>query len=271
MSIISDLGDEFLQFFRVVPEYTNKFAPGISRLTVQETLGLSEESLPEDFFLLYEWRNGYIDFCGDPRFNLASFAPFHFNSIETVVEENQWSWCDGDNPRYKQSEVLPFVSGDGLFWGIVLDRDYNKQPHVVYFSTMGDCVLTYDSITTMLKTIVESFRVGALYFDGDLIEKNNQLFSEVLSRNNPKVIAEVISGFEDNITSYGTDTDLDDEAYAIKCSSLWAALISLQYMPTPHMIKRCQIRIAELQGLSSSRAIGARESLARWIWTWENG
>ncbi len=263
MENFSDLANDFLQSFSCIQGYAGKFSPGISRLDVENFLGLSEDLLPEDFFLLYEWRNGYIDFRGDSNFNLESFAPFHFNTIEVVSMEKGWDWCKDNPPTYDGSEILPFVSGDSLFWGIIIGSDYGSDPHIVYVDETGEAILRYDSITTMLKTIVQCFQLGALYFDDGFIEKNNKLFAEILTKNNPKTLLKAVSKFEDNIDFYGSN--LDNETYKNNISNLWNSLNILEYMRPPEIIERCKSRLIELQALSSQRAINACESLKEWI------
>jgi hypothetical protein len=245
MEKISTLGDKFLENFQSIPGYAEKFNPGISQLQVQKILLSLEKELPHDFYELYKWRNGYSDFCGHPDFNIYSFAPFHFSTIEMVNTERNWEWCRENTPTFKGSEVLPFVSGDRIFWGILLDRNYKDSAHIVYVNTVGECHLRYDSISSMMSTIVEGFETGALYFDEDgFLEKNHQLFLDVVRKNNPKVLCEATADFENNIGIYGTGENLDSVDYTSRVISLLNSLSALYYMKPPDIIERCQQRVA---------------------------
>jgi hypothetical protein len=263
MNEIASLGNNFLKYFQTVTEYEANFNSGVPKSYINEVLGLLEKELPSDFFLLYEWHNGYSEFRGHSAFNLQDYAPFHFNSIEMIDFERKWEWCDDSPPKYEGHNILPFVSGDSLFWGIALNQDYS-MPHIVYVDGTGETIIRYDSITTMMRTLVESFSVNALFFDKGRIVKNNQLFSQAAKQQNPKTWYKAIRRFDENILTYGLD-EHDSETYSLQCSFLWNTLQTLKYMQTDEIIVKCRNKLAQLENLSSQRAIDAYTSLNRWL------
>jgi hypothetical protein len=264
MKKLPEVGNAFLHYFQqTVPDFVEKFVPGVSRSELQSALETLPYNLPEDFYTLYEWRNGYADFNGNPDFNSYSFAPFHFNTIEMVVMEKDWDWCDDSPPVYKGYDILPLVSCGRVFWGIVLGRDYETEAHIVYVDSVGECTLRYDDITCMLNSMVESFERGGLYFRQGFIRRNDELFAEILRVNNPKTLSEGTADFEEHIGIYGSDTDCAD--YSIRMDTLLNGLSTLYYMKPPAILQQVQRRLAELERESSERAISAREGLKTWL------
>jgi hypothetical protein len=267
MENLADTCNELLQYLQQgIPETAYKFLPGISRESIQSALGTLDSELPEDFYELYEWRNGYADFNGNPNFNLQNFAPFHFNTIEMLVLEKDWEWCDDNPPSYKESGALPLVSCGQVFWGILLGRSYQSEAHIVYVDTVGECTLRYDSITSMINTLACSFRAGALCFGNEgSVELNSLLFSEVLRKNNSKVLSEALIDFEENLEAYGSDDYFDEAMYSDKVSCLLDSLSSLYFMKPPHVVEQVHNKLMNLENLLSPRAVSAREGLRKWL------
>lgn len=264
MSEISILGNTLIKYFKLLPEYAEKFNMGVLESYIEEVLDTNINKLPEDFSSLYQWHNGYSEFGGYPGLNFQDYAPFHFNTVEIIAVEQKWDWCDDNPPNYEGYHILPFTSGDSLFWGIVLDQDYINTPHVVYIDETGETILRYDSITTMMKTLVESFSSNALFLSQGKIIKNNQLFSQFAKQNNPKTWYKATKCFDENILIYGSD-ECDSEAYSIQCSLLWNALQTLKYMKTEEITLKCQHKLAQLEYSHSQRAIDAYAGLNRWL------
>ncbi|BAY59750.1 hypothetical protein NIES2135_66270 (plasmid) [Leptolyngbya boryana NIES-2135] len=264
MKKLPEVGNAFLHYFQqFIPDFAEKFVPGISPTELQSVLGTLQYELPPDFYTLYEWRNGYADFNGHPDFNCYSFAPFHFNTIEMVAAEKNWDWCDDNPPTYKGYNVLPLVSCGRVFWGITLGRDYQTEAHIVYVDSVGECVLRYDSITCMMNSIVESFERGGLLLSENVIRRNDELFAETLRANNPKTLSEGIADFERYIDVYGSDTDIAD--YSMKMDILLNGLSILYYMKPSAILEQVRCRLNALENISSERAISAHEGLKMWL------
>lgn len=264
MKNLPEVGNAFLQCFQqFAPDFAEKFVSGISRSELQSVLGTLQHELPQDFYTLYEWRNGYSDFNGHPDFNSYSFAPFHFNTIEMVAMEKDWDWCDDNPPTYKEHNILPLVSCGRVFWGITLGRNYQTEAHIVYVDSVGECTLRYDSITCLLNSIVEGFDQGGLNFSEGMIRKNDELFAEILRANNPRTLSEGIADFEEYIDIYGSDTD--NTNYAMKIDTLLNGLSTLYYMKPPVTLERVRRKLDSLERESSERAISAREGLKMWL------
>ncbi len=74
MTHLLETGQRLLHYLqRYVPEFAEEFNPGISRAVIQNTLELCAYELPENFYELYEWRNGHPEYFTQPL-NQLQFA-----------------------------------------------------------------------------------------------------------------------------------------------------------------------------------------------------
>lgn len=263
MTKIFELGDRLLNFLQALsPEFAQGFHPGISRTEVDAMLAPLDYTLPDDFYELYEWRNGHSEYFHQP----ISAEICQFSSINFVAQDKEWEIWEDEAPTYKGLQLLPFIEKDGRYFAITLGRSYNKNAHVIYVGREGETTLRYDSITSMLASTVECFERDAFYVnDKGQLEKNVCCAAEILRKNNPKTLAEAMSDVLDGLNTYGLDDESDQDSYSALVSPFLSGLETLRMLRSPEAIAVVQTGLAGLEHKSSDRAYSAKYTLNRWL------
>ncbi|MDX2212837.1 MAG: hypothetical protein SFY66_06060 [Oculatellaceae cyanobacterium bins.114] len=185
--------------------------------------------MPNDFYELYEWRNGNSIYFPHP---IESAQICDLCSVENIYEEQAITWGESNIPKYKQNDLLSFVAREGDFFSIVLERNYEEEAHIVEVGESSNHgVLRYDSITTMLHSTVECFDINAFYLgeDGYLAE-NPSLVAEVLRTRNPKTVAEATSDLQSGLSVYGLDDRLAESEYGLLLIPVISSLETLRVL-----------------------------------------
>lgn len=247
---------------RKLPGFVEEFQPGISFAEIQSALSTLEYTLPDDFYELYQWRNGH------PDGSRQSLGPvYDFNPIELIVQEKDWSSFGDSPPMYKGRQNLPFITNNSEFFSIVLGRSYAEQSHIVFVDELGETVLQYDSITSMFESIADCFELGAYYLNDDgWIEENSALSSEVLRSRNPKTIVEAMVDIQNVVDTYECDDNENSENYSKITTMLSSALQTLRRFRPPEAIKLVQSVLGRLEDVApSKRTNAARFTLNAWL------
>jgi hypothetical protein len=269
MSDISVLGDRLLQFLHSsFPEYVEGFLPGIS--TNETCLSLAEltQALPDDFYELYEWRNGSTEYFPQPFF---SGDICQFNPIEAILADMKWEEYADAVPTYKGHPSLPFITINSEFVVIVLGRSYSEDAHIAFVDEVGESYLYCDSIVSMLEATVECFLTGAVTINSSgYVEEDEGLSSEIWRNQNPRSLTEAMSDLRlalEFVTSHinGTEEEKEASEYSSVISSLIAALRTLRRLRPPHAIEMVQDTLAMLQRVSSEETQGLEFTLSRWL------
>ena len=262
MAKLSDMGQQLLQWLQLyIPGFAEEFQPGISRAEVQSALGSLKFELPDDFYDLYEWRNGHPD---DSR---QSVGPvYHFNPIDLVAEEKNWAWWGSNSPKYKGYSTLPFITDNSEFFAVALGRSYQDDAYVIYVDRVGGTYLRYDSVTSMMASTIECFMSNAYYLnDEGWIEENHLLSAEILRSKNPRTLAEAMVDLRDAINIYGLDDESDSDRYSSMIAPLLSAMKTLHPLRLPESINMIQDHLARLQARTSDRATSSKMALHRWL------
>ncbi len=265
MTNLSKIADKLLSYLQVyTPDFAKDFNPGISRLKVEEILSPIQYTLPDDFYELYQWRNGHPEYFNQP---LESGYICQFSSVEQVSENKQWDWYGKMPPIYKGCTTLPFIDDGSRFFAIALGRSYQTESHIVYVSAFTDHpILRYDSISSMLMSTVECFEARAFYRNNEgQLQEEFQLSAEILRNNNPKTIAEAMSDVVTGLDIYGLNDEVNQESYSALIKPCLSGLETLRPMRPPEAISIVQSSLTRLQGKSSDRAWSARYGLSNWL------
>jgi hypothetical protein len=265
MACISELGQRLVDHLhKYCPAFVSGFLPGVSREFVQLSLSATNLTLPEDFYELYEWHNGTLDYFTHP---IGSAEICEFNPIETIREAQAYSWDENAPPSYKQEKLLPFLTKQPNFFSIVLERNYEEEAHVVEVGESSNHgVLRYDCITTMLQSTVECFDVNAFYLgeDGYLAE-NPSLVAEVLRTRNPNTVAEAISDLQTGLSVYGLNDQLTESEYGLILIPVLSSLETLRVLRPSEAIELVKEHTIQLKEKKSYRALSAQEYLHEWL------
>jgi hypothetical protein len=139
MTKISELGDQLLSYLqRLTPDFAQGFHPGISRAEVNTALAPLDYTLPNDFYKLYEWRNGHSEYF--PQIVPSAYI-CQFSSINFVAQDKKWEVWDNEPPTYKEQLLLPFIEEDARYFAIVLGRSYDDEAHIVHVEREGGTTL----------------------------------------------------------------------------------------------------------------------------------
>ncbi|MCY7323312.1 MAG: SMI1/KNR4 family protein [Phormidesmis sp. CAN_BIN36] len=264
MTNLSKLGQRLLnRLQKISPEFSQGFRPGISREEVNAFLEPLQYTLPNDFYELYEWRNGHSDYFNQP---VRSAMICQFSSTNFVAESKKWEVWGNEAPTYKGRFLLPFIEEDSRYFAIAMGRSYNDEAHIVYVSREGETTLRYDSITSMLISTIRCFEENAFYVDENgFLNENYRSSSEILRSENPKILTEAMSDIMAGFDIYGLDDESDQGSYGDLVSPLLSALETLRWVRPPGAIAVVQSGLDRLQNKSSDRAYSARYAFNRWL------
>ena len=265
MSNISTLGETLLSFISPhFPEFIQELNPGISRSTLQLSLAELDQTLPNDFYELYEWKNGSLN--GFPRpFNSGEIL--EFSPIELVCEDMKWEFHGDDIPNYKGFQLLPFIR-DSDSIAITLGRNYSEEAHIVYVTHVCEVLPFCDSITSMLTSTVECFTSGYIVInDEGIAEENYHLCSEVWRKNNPYTVAEAILELtlSVNICISESSFSIADKEYYKVVGSLTSALATLWRYRPQEAISLIQDNLVSLKRNNLARGGGLYLTLDKWL------
>jgi hypothetical protein len=265
MTKISDLGSQLLSYLqRLTPDFAQGFHPGIARAELDSTLKLFDYTLPNDFYELYEWRNGHSEYF--PQIVTSAYI-CQFSSINFVAQDKKWEIWDDEPPTYKEQLLIPFIEEDARYFAIALGRSYDNEAHIVHVGREAETTLRYDSITTMLASTVECFERDAFYLDDEgLLTESLGLTAEILRKYNPKTSAEALADIMACIDIYGLDEESDHDHYSILIRPLLSGLATLKRFKSPEAVDVVRAALARLEHKVSDRAYSAKVyGYGRWL------
>lgn len=148
--------------------------PGLTLLEIEEKVRILPFRLPQEFYELYQWRNGIIPgtrgwsqgFGGRDFSSLDSLIKQYFDSIDysikcAVLDKNSSS-VSIRNPQW--FSLLGYDKQDYF----IIGEQEQKQASPVFCFDYGDWndfrpKLKYSSLTSMMLTIAECYETGAYY------------------------------------------------------------------------------------------------------------
>jgi hypothetical protein len=168
------------------PNYANSFLPGLSRAAIQEISDSLEVFFTEEVYTLYQWRNG----THEESNRMNALLVFHFSPLEQMAETYQRMNSDEENEYFlleDSSPIFPISDDGGDYTAILIpEKPGILQSHIALMdreSAFG--YLAFQNCTTMIQTLAESYRVGALYLDEDgFINQNSQQLLTVMQKYN---------------------------------------------------------------------------------------
>jgi hypothetical protein len=276
MNKLSDTANRLLFYLqKYTPSFAQKYNPGISRTEIQAALQPFQYELPNDFYELYEWRNGNPEWFNHP-IELAKICAF--SSIDRILgdlKNDDWDWDIEEDSKYKKFSTVPFVDdGACAFFSVVLGRSYEEEAHIAFIHMGGGGVhLCYDSITSMLESEVAHYELGAIYptdkksfhRDENFLGEKLDLGAEILRSKNPKTLTEAMSDLKNGLGYLGQDDEIDDYNYGNLVDPIFSALATLRMLRPPEAIELVQDRLGRFENKSSNRIDGARSGLSQWL------
>ncbi|GBE91860.1 SMI1/KNR4 family protein [Nostoc cycadae] len=159
------------------PSFASSLQPGLTRLQIQEKVQNLPLVLSEEFYELYQWRNGVT--YGDENFAIF-YPPYTFNSLEFAIEEyyklikyahkfSEQNWVDP--AEIWNNKWLPIFSFDKEYICIISDENNIEVSQVLHkLMGGGEPIIKYTSLANMMRTIAECYETGIYYVSehGDL-------------------------------------------------------------------------------------------------------
>jgi len=164
------------------------FLPGLTREDIYTQTEDAKVILPEDAYKLYQWRNGIANIYAH-NFNHQPFFSFGiFYSLQSAIElYKSHSLVNG----YWEDCYFPlFTNGGGDFILLNIDEKSREYEMVYLYSPSINLsiepVSIYDSIKTMLDTILLCYQKKAYFFEGRELAVNTRLEFEIGQFKNPQ-------------------------------------------------------------------------------------
>ncbi len=159
------------------------FLPGLQSEEISSKLDTLPFKLSQEVHDLYRWRNGTQRELG--LFVYHSFMPLdvaleyseYLNNEELVKNRREGV------PMY----LFPIFDFDGEYFAVVGSDTVMETTPVYHVSDCFDCSLAFNSLSTMMLTIAESYEVGVYTSNSEVsVEwKNTRLFEEIRTKYNP--------------------------------------------------------------------------------------
>lgn len=164
------------------PELALSLQPGLTREKIEQTLRNLPFQLPEEFYELYQWRNGTREDC------YICFLPgYTFLSLEQALEEyigiNQYR---EDLLEFHEPEEIwyklwfPVFMLDAKEYLILFGSLEEKTSPVLRFVIADEPATRYPSLTNMMLAIAQCYEAGAYYLREDgYLEEDDQKADEI--------------------------------------------------------------------------------------------
>lgn len=170
------------------PTYAASFQPGLTYEEIWEAVRPLNAELPNEFYELYQWRNG----SGENQ-NTLFYPVMQFSPIDAALFDSEW--ISEDLPteeggfKYQGFRVFPFMCFEGSYYSVVL-RNERRETSPVIWIPKGDnqVVLRYASITSMMLTFAECYETGAYYLNRQgYLEQRSQQVTEIFHKHNAEI------------------------------------------------------------------------------------
>lgn len=186
-SLLTELKNELLI---VGSPLTDFFEIGLDRKNIELKISDSGLIFSEDIYDLYQWHNGLkrevLEYKTLGEMRLFGYAIFH--DFDIAYQE----YLAYSNANYWDKYLFPlFGSGGGDYYLIDCNKNSKSFSQLFYFSP-GDpdfqgVISIYDSLNSLISTIIECYRTKVYYLDEDkCLETNYSAELEISKRLNPK-------------------------------------------------------------------------------------
>jgi hypothetical protein len=161
MSAFTDALDRLLDLHVAInPNFASALLPGLSREKILEMIQDIPHQIPEELIELYEWHNG------TNRHAYQDFIPcFEFMSLEYAIEYGQNNCCEYNHNETDDNWIaIMNCNGDAQIV-VILSENANASPILCRDLELGVYEQCFDSLTTMIQTIISLFEEGLHYYD----------------------------------------------------------------------------------------------------------
>ena len=188
MEVVHETFDEILDWLKRLgrDELIQRLLPPIEGSRLVADIARYDLARCEDVSAFYQWKGGTDVPAGTPLDDVHFFPGFYFLSWADAITnlaafKNDRRW----NPKW-----LPvFANGGGDFYAVDCEKGSDSLCAVVGFlldEPQQD--VEYQTLGSMLETILECYRRGAFYIDDHgYLEINDRLHAEIARAHNPNL------------------------------------------------------------------------------------
>jgi hypothetical protein len=170
------------------PSYATGFLPGLSNDEIEERVTNLPFKLPKEVYDLYNWRNGTDSEAG-------IFVYHYLWDLDTVLEIS--SGINNSEGLFlpegvsKSNYLLPIFEFEGEYFAVLVDSSEVETAPVYHICGEGGGTnLAFNSLTTMMLTIAESYETGVYQVDSasSFLEWNLEKFRLIRHKYNPGTV-----------------------------------------------------------------------------------
>jgi len=140
-----------------VPEYEDDFLPGLTHGEIEEKVKDLPFKLPQEVYDLYQWRNGSASESG-------IFLYLHHSPLERALENSEFTnYPEGIDIRIEDNDppyLFPVFEFEGEYFAVQGDVAEAETSLVFHIGSEGGTSLVFNSLTTMMLSIAESYESG---------------------------------------------------------------------------------------------------------------
>jgi len=155
------------------PELLDALLPGLTTSQIDEIVSNFPFRLPLEIYELYQWRNG-IDVEGsyNPLVKFLPESPFFLNLEFCIKEYDRLmsvkdSGGDAFDDEALNPKWFPLISFDQTYFLTIGNSLQQSTSEIIYiWADEWEASPCYESLTSMLLTVIECSEAGVYYFDG---------------------------------------------------------------------------------------------------------
>lgn len=115
----------------------------------------------DELITLFSWKNGTDKNLDVKLGHLTIFPGFYFMSLQESID----SYLElRGKPNWKKYWFPIFANGGGDFYAVDLNEK-SKGEVIGFFVYEDECMVEYNSLTSMIKTFEECYKKGVIYRD----------------------------------------------------------------------------------------------------------
>ncbi len=145
-----------------VPNYKDDFLPGLTYEEIEEKVKNLPFQLPKEVYEIYQWHNG------DPN-ESGKFLYYYYSTLERALENSEYV----NNPEgvdfrieYQLPPYLfPIFEFEGEYFAVEGNVNESEVSILFRIGSEGDESLAFNSLTTMMMAIAESYEKGVYSYD----------------------------------------------------------------------------------------------------------
>ena len=230
----------WLQLYK--PECAESFQSGLTRTAIQNILGELAFQLPEEFYELYQWRNGNMRKASSVVFPPLGFLPLE-EALEIHLALIKRASIGVEHLVYGSKSTFPFVEDNGNYLSVVFTEKHQQTSSVLDSSEGFESRILFSSITSLMQMLAECCQTGAYYVNQEgFIEANDEYATQIFHKYNPEIGEILLVKIQDLLSP---EVGLSQKSIEI-VGELLENIASLRYTEaTESLVKFLELKMVE--------------------------